>query len=66
MVCVEGAGIGEACSGLYRCFDFGTYCKAGTCAALEVDGAACMDDNDCAGDYCDPATNVCATEGLCF
>lgn len=66
MVCVTGPRLGDACSNTSPCFDFQTYCKAGTCAALEAKGAACTDDSDCASDLCDPATNVCSEEPICF
>jgi hypothetical protein len=68
MVCAEGPAIGEPCgtSGVNRCFDFGTYCKAGTCAALEAVGAPCTNDNDCETDLCDTTTNVCAEEAVCI
>jgi hypothetical protein len=66
MQCARGPGLGEACTPARRCFDGGTYCKAGTCAQLEPKGATCMNDGDCANNYCEPMLNVCADEPICI
>jgi hypothetical protein len=65
--CALGARLGEACSQVNSCIDQ-TYCDATTmlCTAPKPDGAACMNDNECQGDICDPTTNACMTPPICI
>ena len=64
MQCARGAAVGEACASSSDCFDYGTYCKADLCAPVEANGATCVNDDECAGQFCGPA-NTCVERPTC-
>ena len=56
---------GQSCDdncadGLYCGYDTSTGMEV--CQALKADGAQCTFDRECESDYCDEATDTCATE----
>ena len=63
--CKPMPAAGESCDdncadGLYCTFDTSNGMKV--CQPLKADGAQCTLDRDCESDYCDEATDTCATE----
>jgi Dickkopf N-terminal cysteine-rich region len=59
-MCAALPGANEACPD-GQCAD-GTYCKSGTCAALEANGQGCEEPENCQSGYCDASASpaVCA------
>jgi hypothetical protein len=65
-LCVTYPAVGQSCSAGGRCNDVGAYCNnSEICAMPGPNGHACESQLDCASQFCDPTTFLCAAPPTC-